>query len=130
MLPLVIGESFVFYSIISLSHHFQLLRLDAVRHILRVEHLEHHFEIEHILPNGSCELMPIAEPSEEHSLGLQCPGNGQQIVILTEQPMHAPSSCAVTTSIPRRRTLAMMAALTRTSMYSRSISLPAAPAQP
>jgi hypothetical protein len=31
MLPLVIGESFVFYSIISLSHHFQLLSLSARR---------------------------------------------------------------------------------------------------
>src|SRR5215510_4400927 len=76
--------------------------LDAIRHILKVEHLALHVEIKHILPNGSCELMLIDEPGEEYSLGLTRPDNGQQIVILTEQRMHAPSSCAVTTSILRR----------------------------
>src|SRR5262245_57802036 len=71
--------------------------------ILRVEHLAPHAEIEHILPNGSCELMLIDESGEEYSLGLTRPGNGQQIVILTEQHRRAPSSCASTTSILRRR---------------------------
>ena len=59
--------------------------LNPIRHILRIQHRADHFQIQHILAHGGGELMPVDEPDEEHRHGLACAGNGQKIVILTEQ---------------------------------------------